>query len=56
MTGKGTGAISTIQVFGDLAEDIIKKIFKTAGKEPAKFETGKILLGAIHDGDKKSTR
>ena len=53
ITGKGTGAISTIQVFGDSAEDIIKKIFQPAGKKPEKFETGKILVGTIHDGDKK---
>jgi len=52
MTGKGTGAISTIQVFGDSAGDVINKIFEPAGKGPAKFETGKILLGTIHDEDK----
>jgi tRNA modification GTPase len=53
MTGKGTGAISTIQVFGDSAQDVIKKIFEPAGKKPAKYETGKILLGTINNGDKK---
>ncbi len=53
MTGKGTGAISTIQVFGDSAEEVFRKIFQPAGKKPSKFETGKILLGTIHDGDKK---
>ena len=52
MTGKGTGAISTIQVYGDLAEELIGKIFEPAGKGPAQFATGKILLGAIHDGEK----
>ncbi|MHC4495242.1 MAG: GTPase, partial [Planctomycetota bacterium] len=50
MTDKGTGAISTIQVFGDSAEAVLKKIFKPTGKKPAKFETGKILLGSICDG------
>ncbi|MHC4397930.1 MAG: GTPase [Planctomycetota bacterium] len=49
MTGKGTGAISTIQVFGDAAETIIKKIFKPAGKEQAILQPGKILLGTIVD-------
>ena len=39
MTGKGTGAISTVQVFGDSAEDVVKKIFKPAGTKPAKFKT-----------------
>ena len=49
-TGKGTGAISTVQVFGDLAESIIKKIFRPIGKTPAVFKPGKILLGTISDG------
>jgi len=50
MTGKGTGAISTIQIFGDSAEAVIKKIFRPAGTKPLKFETGEILLGTITDG------
>src|SRR4030042_3940826 len=49
ITGKGTGAISTIQVFGDTAETVIKKVFRPAGKKPAIFQTGKILLGKIID-------
>lgn len=49
MTGKGTGAISTIQVFGDTAEAVIKKVFKPAGEKPATYQTGKILLGTIVD-------
>jgi tRNA modification GTPase len=49
-TGKGTGAIAVIQVFGDLAESIIKKIFNPIGKKPAVFKPGKILLGTISDG------
>ena len=49
MTGKGTGAISTIQLFGNKAETILKKIFKSAGAKPAKFKTGEILLGQITD-------
>jgi len=50
MTGKGTGAIATIQVFGDLAEAIIKKIFEPAGENPAILQPGKILLGTIANG------
>ena len=50
MTGKGTGAISTIQIFGDSARAIIKKIFKPAGTKPTILKTGKILLGTIADG------
>jgi tRNA modification GTPase len=49
MTGKGTAAISTIQVFGDAAQAITKKIFKPAGSKSAEFKTSKILLGAIID-------
>ena len=50
MTGKGTGAISTVQIFGDSAEAIIKKVFKPAGTKPSKFKAGEILLGTITDG------
>jgi tRNA modification GTPase len=50
MTGKGTGAISTIQVFGKSAKSVLKKIFKpTCGKE-GNLASGKILLGHIADG------
>ena len=47
MTGKGTGAISTIQVFGESAGVILEKIFKPACPEATTFEVGKII-----DGDK----
>lgn len=50
MTGKGTGAISSVQVFGDSAEAIIKKIFKPTGKKNPTFEPGVICLGTISDG------
>jgi len=50
MTGTGTGALSTIQVFGDTTEGFIKQLFTPTGAGPAKFEAGKILLGTIHDG------
>jgi tRNA modification GTPase len=50
VTGKGTGAISTVQVFGDTAGAVIEKIFKSTETKPAKFKTGKILLGTICDG------
>jgi len=50
MTGKGTGAISTIQVFGNSAEDAIRKIFKPAATKPVKFKTSEILLGQITNG------
>ncbi|MHC4157709.1 MAG: GTPase, partial [Planctomycetota bacterium] len=49
MTGKGTGAISTIEVFGDTAEAVTKKIFNPAGGGEAILKPGKILLGEITD-------
>jgi tRNA modification GTPase len=55
MTGKGTAAISTIQVFGDAAQATIKKIFKPTGLKQAEFKVGKILLGAIIDPQQQET-
>jgi tRNA modification GTPase len=49
-TGKGTGAIAVIQLFGDSSESIIKKIFRPTGKTLATFKPDKILLGTISDG------
>jgi len=51
VTGKGTGAISTIQVFGDSAEAVLKKTFIPVGGKSASFEIGNILLGAITDNN-----
>ena len=51
MTGKGTGAISTIQVFGDSAEALVRKIFRPTKARPARFKTGQILLGTIADDE-----
>jgi len=50
MTDKGTGAISTIQIVGDSAEAVIKKVFISAGTKPLKFRTGEIHLGTICNG------
>ncbi len=52
MTGKGIGAIASVQLFGSSSQTVIERIFKSAGTKPAKFEPGKILLGDIIDGDK----
>ncbi|MFH1717033.1 MAG: GTPase [Planctomycetota bacterium] len=52
MTGKGAGAISTVQVFGKDCEGLVARIFKPAGTKPAKFNANEILLGAITDGDR----
>jgi len=51
MTGLGTGAISTVQVFGDCAEAVIKQIFRPKGTKPSAFKTGDILVGTICQAD-----
>ena len=49
MTGKGTGAISTIVILGDCARAVLQEIFKPVGTKPVRFEPGEILLGTICD-------
>ncbi len=51
MTGKGTGAISTIQLFGSKTESVIEKIFRPTGGKKAEFKAGSIVVGTIYDGD-----
>ncbi len=50
MTGKGTGAIATIQLFGSKSKAILKKIFRPAQVKSPTFRPGKIHLGHITDG------
>jgi len=50
MTGKGTGAIATIQVLGDQAAQIVSHLFRPAGPSPADLIPGRIALGAVVDG------
>ncbi|MGD0572218.1 MAG: GTP-binding protein [Sedimentisphaerales bacterium] len=52
MTGKGTGAIATIQLYGDSAADILRQILPPQPQKPLEFTTGKILLTTIQSGDK----
>jgi tRNA modification GTPase len=57
MTAKAVAAISSIQLVGSGAEDIIKKIFKPFGQTHRSaptfpFTAGSILHGHIFDGDK----
>ena len=47
MTAKGTGAIATIQLFGESADSVLQKIFKPACGKLVIFKTGQILLGKI---------
>jgi tRNA modification GTPase len=56
MTGKGIGAIATVQIFGDDAQRVLASILKPAGARHAEFKTGTILLGSIVDGDKTIDR
>jgi len=51
MTGTGTGAISTVQVFDEGAEAVIRKIFKSVRDKPLALKTGNIYLGTIVDGN-----
>ena len=41
MTGQGVGAISTIQLVGDSAKTVIKKIFKPVTAKPTESRMGK---------------
>jgi len=50
ITGKATGAISTIEVFGGSAENVLKKIFVPACAKSGRFRAGKILLGEVTNG------
>jgi len=52
MTAKSAAAISSIQLAGTGAEDIIKNIFKPLGEKPPIFSMGSILHGFIFDRDK----
>ncbi len=49
MTGPGIGAIATVQLFGEAAEDILRKVFRTRSGRPFEPADGKILLGSIAD-------
>ena len=49
MTGKGTGAIATIELTGDSAANILRQIFVP---KSAELTTGKIIFGLIKSGDK----
>jgi tRNA modification GTPase len=52
ITGKGTGAIATIQICGDSAKTILAKVFKPNNDKTVDFEVGKINVGVITDGNK----
>jgi tRNA modification GTPase len=47
MTGPGAGAIATIQLCGDSAEDVLQVVFRRADGKPFECASGRILLGDI---------
>lgn len=51
MTGAGAGAIATIQVVGEEAEDTLRKVFRRPGDGPFNLPKGRVLVGHILDGD-----
>jgi len=51
VTGKGSSAIATIQVFGKHGQARLNCIFKPAGSSPVAGIPGRVLLGCIVDGD-----
>ena len=51
MTGKGIAAIASVHLAGTNAKSILEKIFSPAAGARPVFETGRILLGDIIDGD-----
>ena len=50
MTGKGTSAIATVQLFGEKADAVLKKIFVPKARKTVSFQLGQILLGTITEG------
>ncbi len=51
MTGGGTGAIATIQLFGESSETVLWAIFRRADHRAFSLTMGRILLGEIVEGD-----
>jgi len=49
VTGKGTGAIATMLLFGDSAETVLREIFTPAAKRRPALKTGQVVLGTIRD-------
>ena len=50
-TGKGVGAIASVELVGDGGGEIIADLFCAAGTKPADFSVGDIHAGNIIDGD-----
>ena len=52
MTGKGTGAIATIELFGDQAGQTAQQVFRRTDSTAADLTPGAVALGEIVDGDR----
>ena len=51
MTGSGAGALATIQLCGDAAEDVLRAVFRRADGKTTEFTPSLILLGDIVEGE-----
>jgi len=49
VTGRGSAAISSIQVFGPGAGEVLDKIFREVSQKPERFSVGRIYHGHIID-------
>jgi len=56
MTGRGAGAIATIQLLGDSAETVLRAVFRRAAGRPFELVTGRFLLGAVFEGEQSIDR
>jgi tRNA modification GTPase len=51
LTGQGVGAIATIQLLGDSAQVVLRKVFRRKDDKPFELVDGRVLLGGIVDED-----
>jgi tRNA modification GTPase len=49
MTGPGLGAIATVQLLGEAADEILRQVFRPRSGRPFEPAAGKVLLGSIAD-------
>ncbi len=49
MTGPGMGAIATVQLCGEAAEEVLRKVFRSRSGRPFEPAAGQVTLGSIAD-------
>jgi tRNA modification GTPase len=49
MTGQGMGAIATVQLVGDSAEEVLRKVFRRKDGTSFELAEGRVLLGCLVD-------